>query len=438
MAHLKDHKVLGLMQFLPMFRALRHRNYRLFFSGQIISLTGTWMQQVAVAWLVYRMTNSPFLLGLVGFVGQIPTFLFTPLAGVIADRHNRRNILVATQILSMAQALILSALILTQHIQIWHIIVLSAWLGIVNSFDIPVRQAFTVEMINDREDLGNAIALNSSMVNAARLVGPSIAGLLIASVGEGICFVSNAVSYVPVIISLLVMKIAPKEIRAHSSHVFHELKEGFSYVFNFSPMRYILILLALVSLVGVPYQVLMPVFARDVFHGGPHTFGFLVAMSGMGALAGALYLAGRKSVLGLGRIIAWAAGLFGLGIMAFSWSRILWVSLPILFLSGFGMMVQMASSNTVLQTIADEDKRGRVMSFYTMAFMGMAPFGSLLAGSLASSMGASRTLWVGGLCCVIGALIFATKLPSIREKVRPIYAKKGIIPEVVKGILSAT
>lgn len=401
-------------------------------------MTGTWMQQIAIGWLVYRLTNSAFLLGIVGFVGQIPTFLFTPFAGVIADRHNRRNMLVVTQAFSLLQALILSLLILTKNIHIWQIVVLSGVMGIINSFDIPIRQAFTVEMIENKEDLGNAIALNSSMVNAARLIGPSIAGVLIATAGEGICFLLNAISYFPVIASLLAMKMAPKEIKASTRHIFHELKEGFRYAFNFSPIRSILMILALVSLMGVPYQVLMPVFARDIFHGGPRTLGFLVAMSGIGALTGAIYLAARKNVLGLGRIIAWAAGLFGAGIVAFSLSKVLWISMLILLFSGFGMMVQMASSNTVLQTIVEEDKRGRVMSFYTMAFMGMAPFGSLLAGGLASRIGAPHTLFFGGSCCILGALVFARKLPALREKIHPIYAKKGIIPEVAKGIQSAT
>ena len=420
------------------FRALTHRNYRLFFSGQIISLTGTWMQQVAVGWLVYRMTNSVFLLGIVGFLGQIPTFLFTPFAGVIADRHNRRSMLLITQTLAMCQALILALLILTKHIQVWQIIVLSVALGVINSFDIPIRQAFTVEMIKNREDLGNAIALNSSMVNAARLIGPSIAGLLIASVGEGICFLLNAISYLAVIASLILMKIAPKKIHASAKNIIYELKEGFRYAFNFAPIRSILLLLGLISLVGVPYQVLMPVFARDIFHGGPAALGFLVGMSGVGALAGAIYLAARKTVLGLGRIIALSSGLFGVGIIAFSFSQVLWISMVLLLACGFGMMVQMASCNIILQTIVEEDKRGRIMSFYTMSFMGMAPFGSLLAGSLASKIGAPHTLLIGGSGCIIGAALFASKLSSLRKEIHPIYAKKGIIPEVAKGIQLAT
>ncbi len=412
------------------FRALRHRNYRLFFGGQSISLVGTWMQQIAMSWLVYRLTNSAFLLGIVGFSGQIPAFLLTPFAGVIADRYNRHRVLIVTQTLAMLQALILSALVLTNRITVGQIVALSIFLGLVNSFDIPVRQAFTVEMIEEREDLGNAIALNSSMVNAARLIGPSLAGILIAAFGEGICFLLNGVSYIAVIGSLLAMKITPRKIKPPDTHVLHELKEGFVYAFNFKPIRFILILLALVSLMGVPYQVLMPVFARDIFHGGPITLGFLMAMSGIGALTGAIYLAGRKSVIGLGKIIPLASGLFGLGVIAFALSGVLWFSMPVICVAGFAMMVQMAASNTVLQTIVEEDKRGRIMGLFTMAFMGMVPFGSLLAGSLASKIGAPNTLLLGGTCCIIGALMFVRKLPSLREKVRPIYIEKGIIPEV--------
>jgi len=420
------------------FRALKHKNYRLFFTGQTISLTGTWIQQVALSWLVYRLTNSPFLLGVVGFVGQIPTFLVSPFAGVFADRHSRRNMLVITQSLSLLQASILALLILTGKIQVWQIILLSALLGIVNSFDIPIRQAFTVEMVGDRDDLPNAIALNSSMVNAARLVGPSIAGILIAVAGEGICFLLNAVSYIAVIWSLLAMKVTKRQIEPQKRRVFHELKEGISYAAGFAPIIWILLLLAFISLLGVPYQVLMPVFAKDIFHGGPYTLGFLVAMAGVGALIGAIYLAARKTVLGLGRIIGQSAALFGIGIIAFALSQTFWLSLLLLLISGFGMMVQMASSNIVLQTIVDEDKRGRVMSFYTMSFMGMSPFGSLLAGSLAGTIGAANTLLFGGICCIIAAIIFTLKLPEIKKKIHPIYAKKGIIPEVAAGLQSAT
>jgi len=412
------------------FRALRHRNYRLFFGGQSISLVGTWMQQIALSWLVYRLTNSAFLLGIVGFLGQIPTFLLAPFAGVIADKYNRHRVLIVTQTLAMLQALILSALVLANCITVGYIMTLSIFLGLVNSFDIPVRQAFTVEMIEEREDLGNAIALNSSMVNAARLLGPSLAGILIAGLGEGICFLLNAISYTAVIASLLAMKITPRQIAPSDTHLLHGLREGFVYAFNFAPIRSILILLGLVSLMGVPYQVLMPVFARDIFHGGPRTLGFLMAMSGVGALTGAIYLAGRKGIVGLGKIIALACGLFGSALIMFALSTALWFSIAVICVAGFAMMIQMAASNTVLQTVVEEDKRGRIMSLYTMSFMGMVPFGNLLAGSLGGKIGAPNTLLLGGTCCIIGALVFVRKVPLLREKIRPIYIKKGIIPDV--------
>ncbi|MFA5157134.1 MAG: MFS transporter [Candidatus Omnitrophota bacterium] len=413
------------------FRALRHRNYRLFFGGQSISLIGTWMQQIAMSWLVYRLTNSAFLLGTVVFFGQIPALILMPFAGVIADRHNRRNILLITQILAMLQAFVLSALVLTGSIEVWQIIALSMFLGLVNSFDMPVRQAFTVEMIGNREDLSNAIALNSSMVNAARLIGPSIAGVVIAAVGEGMCFLINAVSYIAVLFSLSAMRIEKKKAGVIHPHVLRGLKEGFVYAFNFTPIKYILILLGLVSLAGMPYQVLMPVFAKDIFHGGPKTLGFLMAMAGIGALVGAIYLAGRRSVIGLTKIIALTSGIFGLGLVIFSQSRVLWFSMFVICLSGFAMMVQMAASNTILQTIVDEGMRGRVMSFYTMSFIGMAPFGGLLAGILAGTIGAPGTLLSGGICCIIGAAVFAGKLPFLKREMHPVYVKKGIVPEIV-------
>ncbi len=419
------------------FRALRHRNYRIFFWGQSASLVGTWMQQVALSWLVYRMTNSPFLLGMTMFMSQIPTFFFTPFAGVFADRHSRRNMLIATQGFSLVQASILAFLVLTHQIQIWHIMILSFFLGVIFSFDIPIRQAFTVEMIEDREDLGNAIALNSSMLNAARLIGPSIAGLLIASVGEGVCFLLNAVSFIPVILSLVAMHVGSPKLATPTRHILVELKEGLDYSFRFSPIKWILILLSMISLMGVPYQVLMPVFARDIFHGGPNTLGFLLGMSGLGALIGAIFLAARKNVIGLVRIIAWTAVLFGATIVIFSFSRDFWFAMPVMLVSGFGVMVNIAACNTILQTVVDEDKRGRVMGLYTMAFMGTMPFGSLLAGILAARIGAPHTLLIGGASCVLVAFIFMSKLPLIRKEIRPVYAKKGIIPEVAQGLQSA-
>jgi MFS family permease len=409
------------------FRAMAHRNYRLFFSGQSISLVGTWMQQIAMSWLVFDLTHSAFLLGIVNFASRIPTFLLASFAGVLVDRWNRHRILVVTQILSMIQALVLAFLVLSGRIAVWQIICLSLILGLINALDIPSRQSFVIDMVETKEDLGNAIALNSSMVNGARLVGPSIAGLLIATVGEGVCFLLNGLSFIPVIASLLAMKIRPDLSPRKNTKVLQGLKEGVRYAFGFPPIRSVLLLLALVSFMGMPYTVLMPIFAEEILHGGPQTLGFLMGATGVGALAGAMFLASRKNVLGLGRIIVFAASVFGLGLIAFSLSRMFWLSMVLMPITGFGMMVQMTSSNTILQTIVEEDKRGRVMSFYTMAFMGMVPFGSLFAGSVAHRVGAPATVAIGGIACIVGSIAFARELPSLRKMVRPIYIEKGIL-----------
>jgi MFS family permease len=375
------------------------------------------------------------LLGVVGFAGQFPSFLLAPFAGVLVDRWNRHRLLVATQVLAMLQSLALGILALTGLINIWHVIGLSIFQGVINAFDMPARQAFVVEMVERREDLPNAIALNSSMVNAARLLGPSIGGVVIAAVGEGWCFMLDGISYLAVIASLLAMKITPRMTeRLKETNMLRQIREGWKYASGFAPIRNVLLLLALVSLVGMPYTVLMPVFANEILHGGPNTLGLLMAASGVGALAGAFFLAGRRSVLGLGKYIPLMAGAFGAGLIAFSFSRLLWLSLVLMVGTGLGFMVQMAASNTVLQTIVDEDKRGRVMSFYTMAFMGTAPFGSLLAGSIAERIGAPYTLMFGGLGCILGALWFATTLRSLRRDVRPIYVRIGILPEIATGI----
>ena len=418
------------MNIKTVFRALRHKNYRVFFAGQSISLIGTWMQQIAVSWLVYRMTGSAFLLGLTGFSGQISTFLLAPLAGVIADRHHRHRLLLITQSLAMLQAVVLYVLYVTHTIAVWHIILLSFVLGAVNAFDIPVRQSFTVDMINDREDLSNAIALNSSMVNAARLIGPSIGGILIALFGEGTCFLINALSYIAVLFSLGTMKLPRWEpLSRQKGSVMLLFKEGFFYVLFSMPIRTILMLLCVASLVAGGVQAMMPVFAREIFHGGSKTLGILMAASGSGALAGAIFLAGRRNVLGLGRIIGVTSLVFGIGVVIFSRVSHLAIAIPILLFSGFGMMVQMASSNIILQTIVEEDKRGRVMSFYTMAFMGLAPFGSLLAGVLASRIGANNALLWGGVFCIMASILFISRLSVLRSFVRPVYIKKGIMQE---------
>lgn len=391
------------------FRALRHRNYRLYFAGQSISLIGTWMQQMAIGWLVYRITNSPFMLGFVGFLSQAPSLIFTPLAGVIADRYNRHRILVVTQILAMIQALLLAALIMGRVVSVWHIIALSMFLGIITAFDGPARHAFIVEMVSKKEDLSNAIALNSLIFNAARLVGPSIAGILVALVGEGMCFLINGISYIAVIFALLSMHIMPRQFEKHRKPIMHGLKEGINYAFGHPAIRSIILLTGLVSMMGMSYVVLMPIFARDILHGGSATLGFLMGASGLGALCGATYMASRTGVKGLDKLTFLTTNIFGAGLIIFSFSRTIWFSMAIMMFTGFGMMVQMASNNTALQTMVHDDKRGRVMSFFMVAFMGMVPFGCLLAGGLASRFGAPNALIVCGASSVIGSFLFKLK-----------------------------
>jgi MFS family permease len=395
---------------------------------------GTWIQSVALGWLVYRLTNSAFLLGLVGFAGQIATFALSPFAGVLVDRWNKHRILIVTQSLFLLQAFALSALVLTGHIQVWQIIALGVFAGLVGGFDIPTRQSLVVHLVENREDMANAIALNSSMFNAARLVGPAAAGLLIAAVGEGWCFFINGVSYIAVIIALLAMRLPPDAVTERpTKNALHELREGFAYTFGFVPIRAIILLLAVISLVSMPYAVLMPIFATKILHGGPNTLGFLTASAGVGALIGATFLASRASVLGLGKWIAISAGILGAGLIGFGLSSTLWLSLLLLAVVGFAMITQMAASNTILQTIVSDDIRGRVMSFYTMAFMGMAPFGSLFAGVLASRIGAPHTVMICGVVAIVSGLWFTWRLPELRRLIRPIYCERGVVPPAVCG-----
>lgn len=427
-----------------MVRALRYRNYRLFFGGQIVSLLGSWITQIATTWLVYRLTNSPLLLGAVGFAGQIPAFFLGPIAGVMIDRWPRHRLLVITQTLAMLQSFALAALALSGSIQIWHIIALMAVQGLINAFDMPGRQAFVIELIENKEDLSNAIALNSSMFNIARLLGPSIGGLLIAALnarggqGEGWCFLLDGVSYLAVIGCLLAMKVPPHEKKAHESKPLQQLKEGYQYAFGFAPIRALLILMGIMSLMGMPYAVLMPVVAKDVLHGGPNTLGFLMAASGMGALTSALVLAARRSVRGLGKIIPLCTVAFAIALFGFCHVNVVWMALPLLFVMGFSMMMQNAAANTILQTIVEPDKRGRVMSLYTMAFMGMAPIGSLWAGALADKTNVATTLTISALGCLLAGIWFARRLPLLRDDVIPIYRRLGIIPEVAQGVENAS
>jgi MFS family permease len=408
-------------------RAFRSRNYRLFFGGQSVSLVGTWITRVATSWLVYRLTGSVLLLGIVGFCGQIPTLLLAPFAGVLVDRWNRHRMLVVTQALSLVQSAALAGLTLGGVITVTHILLLQVMQGVINAFDTPARQAFVSEMVEDRADLPNAIALNSSMVNGSRILGPSIGGIVIAAVGEGWCFAIDAMSYVAVIASLLAMRFTPRPRAQRTTGMREELATGFRYVTGFVPVRSALLLLSLVSIMGMPYTVLMPAMSAKVLHGGPNTLGFLMTASGVGALGGALYLASRRSVLGLGRAMAVASATFGAGLVAFSLSRTLWLSLVVLPIVGGGMMITMAATNTIIQTIVREELRGRVMAFYTMAFLGTAPIGSLLAGLAADRIGPPRTILLGGLSCIAAGLWFAMRLPRLRALVRPIYVERGIL-----------
>lgn len=415
-------------------RALAHRNYRLYVLGQGTSLIGTWMQQVGLSWMVYEVTNSPLLLGLVSFSGQIPSLFLSPIAGVLSDRWNRHRTLLVTQTLAMVQALLLVGLMTQGTPAVWQIVVLSLAAGVINGFDLPTRQAFLVDMIADRRDLPNAIAINSSIVNLTRLIGPFLAGVVIAAGGAITCFLLNALSFVAVLIGLLLMRNLPPQKAAPTGTLREGLVEGIRYAWTFRPIRALLLMMSLVSLCGMTQSVILPVFASKVLNGGPMLFGLLSGASGCGALASAIYLASRKTVLGLGKKMAWATGVFGLGMIGFSFSTSIPLSLGLLVVTGFSMMLQMASSNTLLQTIADEDKRGRVLSLYAMAFMGSAPIGSLLAGTLADRYGPTVPPRIAGIACLIGAVVFARAYARLREELVPVYQRVGILPPATAAV----
>ena len=432
----------GTLRF--MLRAMRYRNYRLFFSGQLASLVGTWLTNLATSWLVYRLAkvadpgHAALILGVVGFAGQVPIFLLSPLAGVWIDRWNRHRVLVATQSLSMLQSFALAALALSGTIQIWHVLVLNALQGLVNAFDVPARQAFVVELVENREDLSGAIALNASMFHSARLIGPAVAGWLISISSEGVCFLIDGISYLAVLLALLAMRLSPGPGGVVHGSARHAFAEGLQYSFGFKPIRSLLLLAAITSLLGMSQSVLMPLFADQVLGGNERTLGILLAASGFGALVGSLYLASRRTVLGLGRVIAYANAAMGLGMVAFSFSHWLPLSLAILPVVGGALVVEMASANTVLQTLVDDDKRARVMGLFAVAVMGMAPFGSLLAGTVANFIGAPWTMAVAGMISVGTAVTFFLHLPSLRPHIRPIYIKKGILTEVAGGMQAAS
>jgi MFS family permease len=411
----------------PLLPALRSKNYQLFFAGQGISLIGTWMTQLATIWLVYDLTKSPLMLGVVGFSSQIPSFFLAPFGGVFVDRFSRYRTLIGTQVLAMIQSLTLAVLALTGVIEVWHIIALSLCQGFINALDAPARQAFVPELIEHREDLANAIAINSTMINGAKLIGPAIGGLLIARVGTGYCFLIDGFSYIAVIAALLAMKVKPWKNVVTDGNPLQKVKEGFIYAFSFPPIRSILLLSALVSLMGLQNTILVPVIAEQVLKGGAESLGFLMAASGVGALTGGIYLATRQTILGIGNLIALAPAILGVGLIAFSLSRFLPLSLFTMLFVGLGTILQIAASNTFLQTIVEDDKRGRLMSLYTMSFLGMIPVGNLLGGVLASRIGAPNTLMIDGIACILGSIVFSRQLPGLRKIMRPIYEQKGII-----------
>jgi MFS family permease len=405
-------------------RALRHRNFQLFFSGQLISLTGTWMQSVAQAWLVYSMTKSALLLGTVGFASQIPVFLVAPFGGITADRVNRQRLVIATQTCSMILAGILAWLTLSGRVHVWHIFLLAGLLGVVNAFDIPGRQTFLIDMVG-KEDLMNAIALNSSMFNGARVVGPAVAGILVARIGEGWCFAANSFSYIAVLIGLLLMKVRSVPRISHRSPM-EDIIEGFRWVNRTKIIRSLLFLIGLVSLVGMPYTVLMPVFADNILHGGARGLGILMGATGVGALFGALTLAAKTGIKGLGRWVTITCATLGISLFLFSFSTSFWLSAALLLPCGYSMMLQMACSNTLIQTIVPDHLRGRVMSLYSMMFMGMAPFGAFFGGALANRIGAPMTVAVGGIACVLGAIWFGRALPELRIEARRLIIAQGL------------
>lgn len=428
------HRLAQLHKLGYMFRALSYRNYRLFFLGQAVSLIGLWMTRIATQWLVYRLTESPWMLGVVGFAQLAPSFFMSPIGGAIVDRGNRLRVLIGTQWASMGVSLALAALAFAGVIEVWHVLVLVALEGVVRGVDMPARQALVVDLVDDRADLANAIALNSTAFNSARLIGPAVGGVIVATMGEAMCFLIDGLSYIAVVAALMAMRLAVPEPRAEPKSILADLREGVTYTFGFAPHRALLMLSAVVVLAGSPHMALLPVFARDILGGDSNILGLLMAASGAGALLGAMYLATRRSVRGLGRVLAGCTIAFGVLLVIFAFSQWIVLTTVVLAVAGFAMMTLMAGSNTVMQTLVDDAMRGRVMAFFLMAFMGAAPLGHLLGGAVAERIGAEWTVAIGGLACVVMGAIFARQLPALRELVRPVYVERGIIPEVAEGV----
>lgn len=411
------------------FSSLRSRNYRLYFIGQGISLIGSWMQNIALSWLVYRLSGSVFLLGFIAFSTEIPNFVLAPFTGVLTDRFNRHKIMILAQGFFLLQALTMALLVLSGFIEVWHIFSLSILFGIISAFEAPARQSLVVDLIDKPEDLGNAVALNSALFNGARLIGPAIAGITIALVGEGICFLINAFSFIAVILALSRIVIPKRSRTLKTVNLRESFKEGLQYTFHSIPIRTLLLILAALSLAGLPFMVLMPAYAKEILNGGSDMLGFLMSATGAGALTGAIYLAARNSVLGLGKIISIFTILLGLAIISASFSKLLVLSLLVFFMAGFSMILAVAAINTMLHALADEDKRGRVMSFYAMALMGTVPIGNLIAGSIASGIGIADTLLLGGIITMFAGIWFELNRKSLRKHIRPVYVNKGILPD---------
>ena len=408
------------------FTSLHSRNYRLYFFGQGVSLIGTWMQHVALSWLVYRLTGSVFLLGLIGFTSQIPTFILSPFLGVVTDRHNRLKLMTFAQVLFLLQALAMTLLVMFDVVQVWHIIVLSLFFGVIMAIEGPTRHSLVVDLIDKPTDLGNAIALNSAIFNAARLVGPAIAGIAIAIVGEGICFLMNTLSFVAVIYALLSIKLPPKKVVSTSDNFKKSFTEGFQYTFRSMPIRTLIIHLSILSLMGISFIVLLPAYAKEILGGGADTLGFLMSALGAGALTGALYMAGRNSVFGLSKIIAGFSILMGLAVLLAAFSTNTFASLVLFYFGGLSMILSIAAINTLLQTISEDNKRGRVMSFYSMALMGISPIGNLIAGTMASKIGIPVTLIISGIITILAGFWFLYNRNTLRNQLRPIYVEKGL------------
>jgi MFS family permease len=410
----------------PSLRALRHRNFRLFLTGQIFALIGYWIQILAQSWLLYRLTGSATLLGVLAFASSLPILLLAPVAGWWADRCNLHRTMFVTQALELLQAVILATLALTGMLQPWHIIALAMMMGILVAVELPIRHAYLLELVEGKEDLPNAIALTSLMANSGRMIGPALAGILIGVLSEAHCFLINAFTYIAVVISFLLIRVRAQPREPSKQALLAGLREGFAYSWNLLPIRALLLTLSVVALLAAPYMTLMPVMVREVFHGNSELMGFLMSASGGGAICGTLYMASRKNARGLIRLIIIAVLAAGTALTLFANAPSVWLALPLLSVIGFGILVTSVSVNTILQTIVDDDKRGRVMSLYTAAFLGVMPFGALTAGALADLIGPRATLTLGGLCCVAAALILARNRHRLREQIRPIYERLGI------------